>query len=215
MARRLLAPLAAAVFVLGVAACGPDEPEPRKTTLIDLDSDEASDGGGEEPSDGGGDQPEIGDEPSAAPDIPAPDPADFPGMTEENQDGAVAAFMYYMDISMWSHQTGDDALIQTLEAESCSICQEFNSEIYDIQESGEPWSEFDVQPIGFSVGESEVHDFSVNYKFTTGEHTRWSYEDSERWEAPKIAYDATGEMVWESGVWKVGELGISWDVDDA
>src|SRR5699024_991459 len=77
MPRRILPALAAAVLALRAAACGHGGDGPVTTPPPALGSD-AGDGGGSDPdpSDGGGAETE---EPTAAaPDIPAPDPADYP-----------------------------------------------------------------------------------------------------------------------------------------
>src|SRR5699024_1215455 len=92
MSRRLLSAVAVAALTVGLAACGggddeADEPPPQ----IDISTSDASDGGGDPaPSDGGGDEAgQTGQpEPTAdAPDIPAPDPADYAGMDEQTPEG--------------------------------------------------------------------------------------------------------------------------------
>src|SRR5690625_6346354 len=85
MPRRILPALAAAVLALGAAACGHGGDGPVTTPPPALGSD-ASDGGGSDPdpSDGGGAETE---EPTAAaPDIPAPDPADYPRPEEHTSE---------------------------------------------------------------------------------------------------------------------------------
>jgi hypothetical protein len=216
MTRRLLAPLAAAVLVLGVAACGPDEPEPRKTTLIDLGSDEASDGGGGEPSDGAPDGPsdgggDLGESTAAATDIPPPSLDDFPNMNEETPEGAAAAFQYYIAVSMWSRQVGDSESLLELHTADCAGCEQFHEEVAAIDDGQEVWSPFEIYPVSVSATESATYDHFVDYEFVTGEHSQWDPEAKERWEVSEVRYTATAGMVWESGSWKVGGLDISWE----
>src|SRR5690625_1958241 len=123
MPRQILPSLAAAVLALGAAACGNGADGPVTTPPPALRSD-ASDGGGSDPdpSDGGGAETE---EPTAAaPDIPAPDPADYPGMNEETPEGAEQALRYYIAVMYWSYQTRDANELEKLHTDTCERCLE-------------------------------------------------------------------------------------------
>ena len=207
MARRLLVPLAAAALVLGLACCGDGEPEPRKTDLIDLSGDGASDGGGE-PSDGGGEEPV-----NAAPDIPAPDPADFPGMDENTEDGAIVAFRYYIAVSVWSHLTGDTELMSGLESDPCRACDEFNKDIPELQERGDYWGETSVSDVMFWRDDSNDFDHRVTYQYTLSPHSRPAAEVGERMELPTLEYAVAGGMIWSEGQWLVDDLAAEWGED--
>ena len=93
MPRRLLSAAAACTLLLGLAACGEGGDGPVTTPPPTIDISGPSDGGGDDgaASDGGGDDAS----PSAAPEVPAPDPADYPGMDENTPEGAEQAFRYY------------------------------------------------------------------------------------------------------------------------
>src|SRR5699024_10334539 len=124
MPRRLLPALATLGLVLGLAACGDGGDGPVTTPPPDLGNG-ASDGGGSQgdPSDGGGEtEPDDGETEEtevAAPDVPAPDPADYPGMDEETPEGAEQAFRYYIAVVYWGYQTGDTETLETLHTENC------------------------------------------------------------------------------------------------
>ena len=216
MARRLLVPLAAAALVLGAAGCGPDEPEPRKTDLIDLSGDDPSDGGGAEPSDGGGGEPSDGGggEPvNAAPDIPAPDPADFPGMDENTEQGAISALRYYVAVSVWANQTGDDSKFSSLEADSCNSCENFYADIEKMREFNQYWEEVSIEELSYWKSESDEFGHEVTYQYVLPPHSRPDLETGEPVDVPAIEYIVVAGMTWDGGKWLVSDLAAKWGED--
>lgn len=212
MPRRLLSAAAAGTLLLGLAACGEGEEGPVTTAPPEIGIDEPSDGGGEtDPSDGGGDTTE---EPTAeAPDIPPPDPADYAGMDENTEDGATQAFRYYIAVSMWAHQTGDDTELMSLQTDSCEGCPGFNEELPKLQEQGEYWSEFNVSDVQLTPHDSENFDYEIGYSFTIPEHTRPDPDGGDRIEINMVEYTAIGGLSWGSDRWTVGGLKAEWGPD--
>src|SRR5690625_2609360 len=169
MPRQILPALAAAVLALGAAACGHGGDGPVTTPPPALGSD-ASDGGGSDPdpSDGGGAETE---EPTAAaPDIPAPDPADYPGMDEETPEGAEQALRYYIAVVYWGYQTGDTETLETLYSDNCEQCLDIRNEIHELDNSElhqAPSSITDVDILNF---ESPNFDIEIGYGFGISSH---------------------------------------------
>ncbi|PMC74494.1 DUF6318 family protein [Brachybacterium sp. UMB0905] len=210
MTRRLIAATASAVLILGLAACD-DGKGPVTTPPPDLGFEpQTSDGGGDESgaSDGGGDG-----ETQAAPDIPAPDRADFPGMNEHTEEGALQAFRYYIAVSMWAHQTGETEELHRLEEAACKGCQELNEAIEPMKEHGEYWSKFDVTEVGTRIYDSEHYDVEVAYFFTISPHTRPNDSFDGRFEAPEVEYISTAGMKWSGDGWTVKALDAEWGED--
>lgn len=167
MSRRLLAAVAAAALTVGLAACG-DPSEGTKTDpppSIDIgQSDGGGDGGA---SDGGGDEGST----EAAPDIPAPDPADYPGMDEQTPEGAEQAFKYFWDVALWSHQTGDSELLRTLYSDVCRGCAGLADDVDAIGMSGDYWTDGAIKAIDVAAEDSlDGHDIGVVYRFILTEH---------------------------------------------
>lgn len=212
MPRRLLSAAAAGALLLGLTACGEGEEGPVTTAPPEIGVNGPSDGGGDtDPSDGGGDQTE---EPTAdAPDIPPPDPADYAGMDENTEDGATQAFRYYIAMSMWAHQTGDDTELMSLQADSCEGCPEFNAELPELQEIGEFWSEFTVADVHIGAHDSTNYDIEIGYAFTIPTHSRPGPEEGERIEYDPVEYLAVGGMTWGPEGWIVGGLKAEWGPD--
>lgn len=218
MPRRLLSAAAACAFVLGLAACGDGNGETVTTPPPSVDIDAPSDGGGDggqgsdgddaEPSDGGGDTGTT-----AASDIPAPDPADYPGMDENTEEGAIQAFRYYIATSMWAHQTGDDSLFLAMQDPDCEGCPGFNEELPKLQEAGEYWSEFTVSDVQITPHDSTNFDYEIGYSFTISEHSRPDLEEGVRVDAPPIEYIAVGGMTWKDNEWILGGLNAEWGPD--
>lgn len=212
MPRRLLSAAAAGALLLGLTACGEGEEGPVTTAPPEIGINGPSDGGGDtDASDGGGDQTE---EPTAdAPDIPPPDPADYAGMDENTEDGATQAFRYYIAMSMWAHQTGDDSELMKLQTESCEGCPQFNAELPKLQEQGEYWSEFAISDVHTVSKESTNYDIEIGYAFTIPSHTRPDEKSGEPVEYNAVEYLAVGGMTWTSSEWHVGGLKADWGPD--
>ncbi len=218
MTRRLIAATASAMLILGLAACGDGSKGPVTTPPPDLgfepqtsdgggvSDDGGAESGGDGASDGGGDA-------QAAPDIPPLDPADYPGMDEHTDEGAVQAFRYYIAMSMWAHQTGDDSALPELEGPNCTGCAELNAAIGPLKEHGEYWSEFTVTDVGHRIHESDMHEVEIGYFFTISPHMRPNESFDDQIDVPEIQYISVGGMNWESGRWVVSGLDAEWGED--
>ena len=212
MPRRLLAVAAAGALLLSLAACGDGEDGPVTTPPPAISIDAPSDGGGDAgPSDGGGSET---DEPTvAAPDIPPPDPADYAGMDEHTPEGAEQAFRYYIAVTMWAHQTGDDSEMENLQGRDCTGCQEFSQSLPELQAHNIYWSEFTISDVLIESHESVNFEHEIGYQFKTGPHTRPNENFTGRIDVGTIEYTAVGGMVWEGGQWVVNGMQIKWGTD--
>ncbi|WP_114853585.1 DUF6318 family protein [Brachybacterium sp. YJGR34] len=216
MSRRLLTAAACGALLLGLTACGDGSDSPVTTAPPEVDISAPSDGGGGEPSDGGGESGagDGGGEPTAAaPDIPPPDPAEYAGMDENTAEGAEQAFRYYIAVSMWAHQTGDDSLLLEMQGPDCESCQEFNEDISTLQDHGQYWSEFQITDVSTRILSSENFDREIGYDFVTSAHTRPDEDFSGTIEAPEIEYITTGGMNWVDGRWILEGIDADWGVD--
>ena len=211
MPRRLFSAAAAGALLLGLAACGDTTDGPVIAPPPDLGIAAPSDGGGAPaPSDGGGEQTD----PSAdAPDIPPPDPADYAGMDENTPEGAEQAFRYYIAVSMWAHQSGEDGPLTALEADSCGGCDYLNEDITSARERELLWSDTTIEDVSVSTASANSFDHEVRYKFTLSPHSRADQDFDEYIEVEYLDYDTVGGMNWDEGVWLVAEMSIEWGED--
>ena len=203
MSRRLLAAVAAAALTLGLAACG-DPSEGTKTDpppSIDIgQSDGGGDGGA---SDGGGDEGST----EAAPDIPAPDPADYPGMDEQTPEGAEQAFKYFWDVAIVGYMTGDPGVLAELSDPECANCEAMRVEIEELGESGGYWGATETEVLSTSSDEGQSgFDMFADYSFVIGEHEELSEEDGEMVPAEKSILRTSGGLVWVDDRWLVSDF---------
>lgn len=207
MRRRLAAPAALAVLTLGLAACAGDDGTGPVTeappTLID--NDDASDGGGSSDSgdskaSGGGGSAE------AAPDIPAPNPEDYPDMDEETKEGARQAFRYYMDTAWWSHKTGESERLDSLATENCGVCADAVDDVREMKEKGAYWSDFETDVSELRARDAngqEGVDYLVLYVAVNSPHSEPDFSTGEVEEVPEKRYMIAAGLVWDGELWLV------------
>ncbi|MFE7605176.1 DUF6318 family protein [Brachybacterium paraconglomeratum] len=168
-----------------------------------IDISGSSDGGGDDgaASDGGGDDAS----PSAAPDVPAPDPADYPGMDENTPEGAVQAFRFYIATVYHAHSTGDSAPLAGMYKETCESCADLEQDIQELEQGGDLWTATTLVDAWSDPHESESFDVEVSYGFRLSTDGR-SNGGGDRKES--TAMTAIAGMDWEDGRWVVGGMQI-------
>lgn len=199
MSRRVLPALAAAILVLGTAACGNEGEGPVTTPPPPVDNG-PSDGGGLNggPSDGGGEETE---EPTAgAPDVPAPDPADYPGMDEETPEGAEQALRYYIAVVYWGYQTGDTKTLETLYTDNCEQCGDIAAEILNIHATGTRWESTSIQDVGSDSEPGEDTDLQASYGYRVSAHKEMQTDTSLE-DIDEIAYTVLAGINWGGDGW--------------
>ena len=193
---------ASAALVLALSACGGDEPPDNGLdgTMPDLSTSSDNGGTGDTAaSDAGGDS---GSENLAA-SIPAPDPADYPGMDKNTPEGAEQAFKYYIAVLTWAHQTGDTELVSTLHSDDCSDCMEFEGYIQDAREADLLWHSVEYQAGESVIYDSDKYDHEIGFFFILGEHQEPNHNYSEYTTVPESEIFAVGGLSWEEGQWKL------------
>lgn len=195
-----------AVLALGLAACG-DGSETTQTAPPSINISAPSDGGGESsPSDGGG-----GETDEAAPEIPAPDPADYPGKDQETPEGAEQAFRYYWAVQVWSSQTGETDKLENLSSEECVACTEYFEAIELNRESDRLWHDANISDEASSIASSGDGEFShiVLLEFTLSEHQEFDSELEQLATVSEQRYRSAAGMNWVDGSWVLDELSLT------
>lgn len=212
MLRRLLSAAAACSLLLGLAACGEGDDGPVTTPPPEIDIGDPSDGGGgSDASDGGGGQ---GD-PSAASKLPAPDPADYPGMDENTEAGAQQFTKYFFALLMWGYQTGESSAIEDLYLDSCGICETNVEPIRQYREKGVAWSRVDLRDVKLSTMDAEgtSYDRMVNYEVIVSEHTEPALDGGEDATFNDTHFTFQSGLTWNGSGWMVA--GAALDVKQA
>lgn len=207
MTRRLLTASAAAALVLGLAACGDDTggtiTDPPSTIATGASDDGgASDGGGTGASDGGGST-------EAASDIPAPDPADYPGMDEHTDEGAEQAFKFYIDSVFWGFETGNSATIKEMTAADCNSCNGVIDQIDEHGKAREYWSHVTLETGELRSEPYEDFEISVIYSFVASAHTEPALDSNDTEDVPKALYGTAGALNWRDDHWELGDVSIT------
>lgn len=205
MSDRILPALASAALALALAACGGASDGP-VTTPPPAMGNGASDGGGpeEDPSDGGGEQTE--DAKAAAPDVPAPDPADYPGMDEETPEGAEQALRYYIAVVYWGYQTGDTETLVTLYTENCEQCDDITEEVLNVAKSETYWDSAPIQHIGTDSDPGDDTDLHVSYGYRISAHKENDPEMSAQKDVEEVPYTGLAGMNWSDNKWSIDWL---------
>lgn len=226
MSQRFLSGVAVVALTMGLAACNGGSEGPVTTPPPEIDIGQ-SDNGGAEPSEGGGGEVDGGDtnadgasdgggdgdgSTEAAPDIPAPDPADYPGMDEETPEGAEQAFKYFWDVAIRGFQGGDHRELALMSVEDCENCNSLIGQIQDLKDRGEYWSGFSTSEVNLVAEDGgQDYDYIVEYSFIIPEHTEPSVEVGEPEEWGVITYSTRGGIVWDSGRWKIVDFSSDYE----
>lgn len=189
--RRFLALAATTALLAGASACGDGEkaepaPSAAATTTAPATSEPA-------PSTTA---------PPARPDVPAPDPADFPGKDERTEEGAQQAFRYFWAVNLWGVQTGDDSLYASLIAPGCEPCQTNLEQIRQVGANGLYWSPTELVDTGTMAQASDLHEMEVGYIFTVSAHTE-PLADGQTAHFEDDYVISLGGLSWHEDGWKV------------
>ena len=203
MSRRLLSAAAATALLLGLAACGDEKEGPVTTAPPSIDISSPSDGGGSaDPSDGGGTETTTSDPTVTAPDIPAPDPADFAGMDEHTPEGAEQAFRYYIAMTYWARETGNTESLPDLYSDDCVKCADLKTEIDSFADGGDHWVDTSVKDTGTEHFESTNYEVEVGYVYTVSDHVAPGSTSK----VPEQEWTGVAGMNWSSGQWGIQEV---------
>lgn len=207
MPQQILRALAATALALGLTACG-NGGNPVTTPPPALGND-ASDGGGAEssPSDGGGAATE---EPTAAaPDVPAPDPADYPGMDEETPEGAEQAARYFVAMMFWGFQSGETEILASLYSSKCGVCKENADTINEMASAGEFWSETSLKDAEISVDPPNgEYNTIIGYSVLASPHSEPNLDSGTRADVPELQFLFGVGLNWNDGRWIIDGLAL-------
>lgn len=210
MTHRPLTRIAAtAILALGLAACGdggdgPRTDPPATVTLASSES-EADDAA----SDGGGDavdskEPEGSETDAAA--VPAPDPADYPGMDENTPEGAEQAFRYFIALTFWGFQTGETEELEGLYLDSCEACSGNVDIMRDFNQDGEYWTSVTLEERVDSVSSRVTggdEDVVVSYGIFVSAHSEPDLEAGGVVDVGRSDVAFGAGLSWMEGKWMV------------
>lgn len=201
--RRILVPLSAAALLCAAAGCGDGGDEvagPTATPTVAASTPASP-------------TPTVSAEATtspAVPDVPKPDPADYPGMDQHTDEGAAQAYRYYMAVLVWSYQTGDVSELGSLGADSCESCRQNLDAIAKNATGGDLWGPSVITDVELEAVASPKNDFEIIYNFVVDETRESSGEGPA---ATSISYMSVGALNWMDGAWLVTDFIL--DVESA
>lgn len=192
-ARRFLTPLAAAALLCGAAACGDTAATPSAAPSASPTAAPA---------------PATSEAPPATtaaptPAIPKPDRADYPGMDQHTEDGAIQAYRYFWAMTIWAHQTGEVEELKSLHSEACVGCAENLESIEFMRSQGQFWVGGNLQELPdhpVSAYDSPLNEVEVGYDFIVRENTEPGGDGSTA-HSGAVFMQTVGGMNWENGAW--------------
>lgn len=196
--RRTPTLLLAGALALALAACdaGGGEPTTKPTTSTTTTSApaETSSAPSEEPS-----------TPAAA----APNPADYPGMDKQTEEGAKQAYKYFWDTISFAYQSGDSRSVSALHSMDCTYCTKTTRAIDGLRDRNALWG-----PANNIYTEEVIETYTpekavVTLAFNLTAHEESSDDFSTRTMAPEARYATAGQLIWENDRWIVAAVDIA------
>ncbi|MDO5644547.1 MAG: DUF6318 family protein [Dermabacter sp.] len=150
-AKRLAAVVA--IAALGLTACTADGEKESSGQGSDSgassDAGGASDGGG---IDGGGnEEPDEFAMPTENEALQPPDPANYPGMELQNDEGAKQATRFFIDALYYGHATGDTVPLESVSTTDCTVCSEAINKIHERTQTEESFI------VGYAIEIQELY----------------------------------------------------------
>ncbi len=195
LVRRSAAIVASSVLLM-LAACGGENPAARPSSSEEPTLSVAS-----EPSDGGGKGDSGGEPTETVPDIPPPDPKDFPGMDQKTDEGAEQAARYFFHVLYWAHQTDGVAEYDQLVFRGCKGCKRARAVITARTEAKSFWSktEVKVDSCDLKYSDEDTREYHCRMAFSAHFEPAYPGEPAEEVDQTVIATGA--HLKWRNGKW--------------
>lgn len=205
-AHRSIGLLACLALAAGLTACtGKDAADGETTTTAAASSSPAP----ASPSDSGGTESTSAPATIAAPDVPAPDPRDYPGMNEQTEQGAQQTFRYFWALVIYGYQTGDVSGVQSVSTDNCTYCRGVIEEIEQNALESRFWGRAPiVDSVLRTVDSSDPNRIGVGYGFTISAHEVTDPANGNGSESEEMI-GTVSTMVWIDDAWEVDYVDLA------
>lgn len=136
--RRALTLAAASLLALGLTACGDDAAKP-ETESASTSAGPTTSAAPATTSTAAETTPAATPPASTAPAVAAPDPADYPGMDQQTEEGAKQFVRYYLAVNYYSFATGDTAEVSRISGDACTFCSDSIASATKLHQDGGYW----------------------------------------------------------------------------
>lgn len=198
--RRALTLAATGLLALGLTACGDDAgtstAEPSTTSAAPTTSAPAET------------TPVTTPSPSSAPAVAAPDPADYPGMDQQTEEGAKQAFRFFWASYLSGYEGGGTSAFSSTFDPSCSYCLAAREDLETHDQHASYWSDADIEDLELSLNSFSESEAVVTYVYRLSGHSEPSEDYSTRIDEPETVYATAGRLVWQGNKWLVLDVDI-------
>lgn len=203
--RRAIAIAAVGALSLSLAACDPGEAEE-----VDPPTSSSPAPTSEAPT---SEAPPTTEAPTAepattAPAVPPPNPADFPGMDQQTEEGAKQAYRYFWAAIVYGYQTGDASIVEGMSMPQCVYCVSVKDDIQRLKTANALWGPTTIEDRlleSKAEGDGKV---VVTYVIDVSAHEEIDPQTGATTQSPIETYGTAGGAVWVEGGWKIDGTAI-------
>lgn len=138
-----------------------------------------------------------------APEVPVPNPADFPGMEQQTEEGAKQAFRYFWAALLYGYATGDSRPFVDLSSVDCKYCASARGDIEALRDRDEYWDPVTLVDDNSQSVLAADSSALVIYEFRVPEHTEPGDTAGSRTHEAEVAHKSAGKLQWTGGRWEV------------
>lgn len=193
--RRALAIAAAGALSLSLAACDPGEAEEvdPPTTSSPAPTSEAP------PTT----EAPISETATIAPAVPPPNPADFPGMDQQTEEGARQTYRYFWAAILYGYQSGETRPLDSVSGDTCEYCSDVKAAIERLRDRGEYWTSTSFTDTQDSVIAISNVSMYVTFDFTLTEHFEPADISGQVESEAPSSHRSIGLLDWTPDGWRV------------
>ena len=197
--RRALTLAATSLLALGLTACGDDAAKP-ETESASTSAGPTTSAAPATTSTAAETTPAATPPASTAPAVAAPDPADYPGMDQQTEEGAKQAYKYFWDVYVYSEQTGNLDELKAITSPDCGWCQ---SAVARIESEGPAWETATITHGEYSTESADAAQIIVRNTFVLNVTQKNPHVVGEQ------AAAAGSYLTWTEGKWLVDSVDMT------
>lgn len=206
--RRALTLAATSLLALGLTACGDDAAKPEAESAS-TSAGPTTSAAPATTSAAAETTPAATPPASTAPAVAAPDPADYPGMDQQTEEGAKQTFRYFWDALAYGYQTGDTNPLSSASSPSCEYCSDARTDVESLNSNKEYWGPVQVESGPLAVTAATDTGYIISYGFTIPAHEEPTDVPGERKTEAEITHGAAGEVGWNGSKWEILSLDLT------
>ena len=134
-----------------------------------------------------------------------PDPAKFPRMEEDTQEGANATLEYFFQTLIYAYQTGDTSAMRAVSGPQCEYCTQEIRRIESKADGAVNWGHVDIE---FGAKSSLDAERLMKFSIVIGEHSEKNVGDENYHLYPREKLVGRARMIFKDGRWTVDAVAV-------